>query len=261
MNILITGAYSGIGYKLGCFLSKRGHKVYMTTENEEQREKLKIKLMRDMIDAITFKMDITTDDIFIIDKLDIDCLINHAGVGMGGSILEMSSDVLRENYEVNVFSSFKLLKRVYDNMVRENKRGKIFVTSSVAGYLYLPFLGCYTSSKAAITALCRSIKKELNYLNNGITLSVIEPGAYHTGFNQKMIDNKCVFLNKNGVFYNDSRSINRLQKNLFRLIEKDDYSDLVKKIVKEIESDNPKFMIRSPGYISFLLKAYFLIWG
>ena len=100
-----------------------------------------------MVDAHTFKMDITTDDIFLVDDLDIDCLINQAGIGLGDSILYMDIEVLRKNYEVNIFSSFSLLKRVYHNMVKRNVRGKIFVTSSVAGYLSFPFLGCYTSVK------------------------------------------------------------------------------------------------------------------
>lgn len=258
MQILVTGAYSGIGYKLGCSLAKNGHIVYMTTETDEQLKKLRKKLKEEMVDAHTFKMDITTDDIFLVDDLDIDCLINQAGIGLGGSILYMDIDVLRKNYEVNIFSSFSLLKRVYHNMVKRNVRGKIFVTSSVAGYLPFPFLGCYTSGKAAISALCRSIKKELEYLDNGITISIIEPGAYHTGFNQKMIESKNVYLDKKSLFYKRRNSINKLQKNLFRFIEKDNLDDLVQKIVTEIDSDKPKFIIRRPWYISVFLKFYFL---
>ena len=56
-----------------------------------------------MVDAHTFKMDITTDDIFLVDDLDIDCLINQAGIGLGDSILYMDIEVLRKNYEVNIF--------------------------------------------------------------------------------------------------------------------------------------------------------------
>ena len=40
MQILVTGAYSGIGYKLGCSLAKNGYIVYMTTETDEQLKKL-----------------------------------------------------------------------------------------------------------------------------------------------------------------------------------------------------------------------------
>lgn len=158
------------------------------------------------------------------------------------------------------FSSFKLLKRIYRNMIKRGVGGKIFVTSSATAYLPFPFLGCYTSSKAAISMLCRSIKQELDYLKNGITISVIGPGAYYIGFNQRMIESKNEFLDKNSVFYKEKESVNCLQKNLFMIIEKYDYNDLVYKVVKEIESSDPKFMIISPWYLSFFLKIYFIFW-
>ena len=258
MRILITGAFSGIGYELGCALAKRGHNVYMTTETYEQLTIMRKKLKENNIVVQSYKMDITTDDVLLVDDLVIDCLVNQAGVGLGGSVLYMDVDVLRKNYEVNVFSSFNLLKRVYHNMVKRKIKGKFFVTSSVAGYLSFPFLGCYTSSKAAITSLCKSIRKELKYLDNGITISVIEPGAYYTGFNQRMIESKNKYLDKESLFYKDKNKINKKQQLFFRMIEKDDYSDLIKRVVYEIESDKPKFIIRVPEYISIFLKLYFL---
>lgn len=260
MKVLVTGAYSGIGYKLGCGLARSGHVVYMTTETDEQLNELRKKIKDEMVEVHTFKMDISTDDILLVDDLEIDCLINQAGVGLGGSILYMDIEVLRNNYEVNVFASFNLLKRVYHNMVERGVKGKLFVTSSVAAYLPFPFLGCYTSSKAAISALCRSIRKELEYLDNGITISVIEPGAYYTGFNQRMIESKNIYLNKDSLFYENRKSINRLQKNLFRFIERDNLDDLIEKVICEVDSEKPKFMIRCPWYISMLLKIYFLFW-
>lgn len=258
MRILITGAYSGIGYKLGCELAKRGHIVYMTVETYNQLYKLESKLKKEKIEAICFKMDITTDDIKLVDNIVIDCLINHAGIGIGGSILYMDIDSMRKNYEVNVFSSFNLLKRVYRNMEKNNIKGKLFVTSSVAAYLPFKFLGCYTSSKASITMMCKTIKRELEYLNSNITISLIEPGAYHTGFNQRMIDNKNEYLEKNNKIYKNRKSINRIQKNIFRLLEKEDYSDLVNKIIIEIEKDKSKFMIRRPIFLNVFLKLYFV---
>lgn len=259
MFVLVTGAYSGIGYKLGCSLAKRGHLVYMSVETEKQLKELRKKLEEEKIEAHAFKMDITTDDISLVDDLNIDCLINHAGVGLGGSVLDMDIDVLRKNYEVNVFSSFDLLKRIYHNMRERKVMGKIFVTSSVAAYLPFPFLGCYTSSKAAISALCRSIRKELEYLDSDITISIIEPGAYYTGFNQRMIESKNLYLDKKSLFYKNRNSINKLQKNLFRFMEKDSLDDLVEKVVAEVDSERAKFIIRRPWYISIFLKVYFLL--
>ena len=258
MRILITGATSGIGYKLGCELARRGHTVYMCTHTMKELFCLKKKLKRDDVNAICFKMDITTEDIYLVNNIKIDCLINHAGIGIGGSLLYMDTNYLKENYEVNIFSSFKLLRLVYQNMRKNKINGKLFVTSSAASYLPIPFLGCYTSSKAAITMLCRTIREELKYLKSDISISVIEPGAYRTGFNQVMIDNKAKFMEKNNLIYDNIESINKMQRNLFRLLEKDDCSDLVKKVIKELEKERPKFLIRRPFILTFLLKFYYL---
>lgn len=258
MRILITGATSGIAYLLGKELIKRNHTVYFTTRTVKELYSLKEKLKTDKLDALCFKMDITTSDIELVDKIQIDCLINHAGIGIGGSLLYMDIEGLKENYEVNIFSSFKLLKRVYQNMEKDKIKGKIFVMSSLASMLPIPFLGCYTSSKAAISMLVKTIREELKYLNSDITISLIEPGAYKTGFNQVMIDNKSKYLEKGNKIYENTIYINRMQRNLFALMEKKDYSSLVFKIVKEIEKNNPKFLISEPLLQRIFAKIYFL---
>ena len=261
MRVLITGATSGIAYTLGAQLAKRGHTVYFTTHTVKQLHTLENKMKKDKISALAFKMDITTKDVELVDKLHIDCFINHAGVGYGGSLLYMDIDHLRENYETNLFSSFDLLKRVYHNMKKEKIPGKIFVMSSTAAYLPIPFLGCYTSSKAAVSMLVRTIKKELDYLKSDISISLIEPGAYQTGFNQVMIENKSEYLDPESVFYQDLDKINHYQKNLFAILEKEDWMDLVQAILKEIEREHPKFLIRRPWYMTLFLRFSFLFFG
>lgn len=96
MRILITGAASGIGYELGKKLSKRRHTVYLTTHTTKQLLRLKEKIKRDNINVLCFKMDIETDDINLVDKIKLDCLVNHAGIGIGGSILYMNIDNLKK---------------------------------------------------------------------------------------------------------------------------------------------------------------------
>lgn len=257
MRVLITGAASGIGYEVGCELARRGHLVYFTTHTVEQLYHLREKLKREKIEGLCFKLDITTDDIFLVDKLKIDCLINHAAIGIGGSILHMDLEGLREVYEVNVFSSFRLLKRVYQNMEHDKIAGKIFITSSILSMMSLPFLGCYSSSKAAISNLAKTLKIELGYLRSNVQLSLIEPGAYHTGFNQVMIDNKSKYLEPDNKIYHEMSSVNRMQRNLFAILEKKEITGLVKKIVTEVEKDKSKFLIRVPWIQGFFAKLMF----
>ena len=256
MRILITGAASGLGYQLGKKLVERNHTVYFTTHTEKELVTLKAKLLEDKIDALGFKMDITTQDINLVNKLKIDCLINNAAIGIGGSILDMDIKYLKENYEVNVFSLFKLVKKVYNNMLKDKINGKIFIISSLSYYIPLPFLGCYTSSKAAISTLTKTLQKEFKYIDNNINISLVELGAYKTGFNDVMIDNKYKYQSKKKIFkYNN---ITKKQKRLFSLIERNNYNSLIKTIIKNIESKKPKKSIKKPKIFSLFTKIYLL---
>lgn len=260
MRILITGAASGIGYLLAEKLSSRGHTVYITVHTNEQLKMVKEKLKDENKKILCFKLDIRNKkDRELIKTLEIDVLVNHAGIGHGGSLLEMDIDVLKENYETNIFSSFELLKEFYQIKKERKQSAQIFVTSSVASMLPIPYLGCYTSSKAAISMLVFTIKQELKYLDNNISISLIEPGAYKTGFNQVMVDNKTKFLYKDNKIYKNRNSINRLQKALFAIIEKENPKNLVNKIIKEIESNNPKFKIRVPFIQGLAAKIYLML--
>ena len=104
MKILITGATSGIGFALAKKLSSRNHTVYITTHTEKQRRTVNEKIKMEKLNILAFKMDITNkDDRGLIDKIDIDCLVSHAGIGEGGSILDIDIDVLRK----------KIMKQMY----------------------------------------------------------------------------------------------------------------------------------------------------
>ncbi len=258
MKILITGATSGIAYNVAKQLIKRGHTLYLGSRTEKEKDYLKEKLNQEDLDAICLKIDVTNQkDLEKVENIEIDCLISHAGIGIGGSILNTDIKDLRKVYETNIFGNFELVQRVYHNMTLKNKKGKLFITSSLASMLPFPYLGFYTSSKAAISLLTFTIRKELKILNPNISVSLIEPGAYHTGFNQVMIDKKGKLLWKEEEI--EEQSITRLQRNLFAIIEKKKFSSIVKKIVKEVEKENPKFKIRAPILQIVGTKLYLLI--
>lgn len=260
MKILITGATSGIGYVLAKELSKRKHTVYITTRTEKQRENVKKKVKDENLNILVFKMDITNkEDRKLIQKIDIDCLISHAGIGNGGSVLEMDINILRENYETNIFSNFSLIQEFYQKKKKEKKKARIMVTSSLADVLPIPYLGCYTSSKAAITMLTMTIRKELKQLNKNITISLIEPGAYNTGFNRVMIDNKEKNTYSDSILQLEIEKINQKQRKLFYFIEKKSTNSIVKKVIKEISKNHPRFKIRAPLSQVLFTKLYMLL--
>lgn len=262
MKVLVVGATSGIGFSVAKKLYQKKNEIYIGVHKKNQIDTLKEKLEEEKLKIHVLKLDVRNKkDRDMIHTINPDCLMIHDGIGKGGSILEMDINVLRDNYETNIFSNFLLLKEFYELKSKNKEKGKIFVTSSIAAYLPIPFLGCYTSSKAAISMLCKVLKYELKYLNQNITISLIEPGAYHTGFNQVMIDNKELYTKKDSKIYQNMNEINRIQRNLFRLIEKDNLNGLTNKIVKEMEKAKPKFKIRRPISQSLFLKLYFIFFG
>ncbi len=258
MNILITGARSGIAKEVGIALLKKGHKVYLTTHTEKEEKKLQEELSC-FPHATILKLDVNNlKDHKKVNDLSLDVLINHAGIGIGGSIIDMPMDLVEENFKTNVFNNFRLLQLVLQNMLKEGKKGKIFITSSLAGLMPIPFLGSYCASKAAISMLATTLKMELWYLKSNVLISLIEPGAYRTGFNQVMIENKELWMKEGNYFYQELPRLNEKEKKLFSLVEKKTLHSIVQKIVKNVEKEHPKGKIRAPFFQKLMLKLYLL---
>jgi len=259
MKILITGASSGIGFLTGITLASRNHKVIMTSHNEKQLENLNNKIKALNLDIETLKLDITNDeDVSMFKNLDIDILINHAGIGIGGSIIDLDMDEVKNNFEVNFFASYRLVKMFCNKKLKANQKGKVIITSSIAGIIPVEFLGSYCSSKAAITMMARCLRKELNILECGIDISVIEPGAYYTGFNQVMVD-KILDMDSNSCFYTCRQKIYNQVKMKFDLIEKKNINSIVCQIIKAVEDRKNKFIYTAPLSQAIAKKIYALL--
>ena len=261
MKVLITGATSGIGFLTGITLNERKHTVYMTTHTNEQLENLNSRLESMNIKNInTYKLDITNeDDRNLIKYLDIDVLINHAGIGICGSIIDLDIEKVKENFEVNFFSTFNLSKIFCNKLIEENKRGKLIIMSSIAGVIPIEFLGSYCSSKAAITMMANCLRKELKYKKFNIDVSVIESGAYKTGFNQRMVDSVDLSFNKSSHFYDMREKIYNILRLQFDLVEKKDINSIVCQIIKSAEDKKNKFLYTSPFLQKLMKKIYLLL--
>lgn len=261
MKILITGASGGIGFLTGLVLAQRGHCVIMTTHTKKQEVVLKEKISSlGYSNVVVEKLDITNSyDIEKFKKFDIDVLINHAGIGVGGSIIDLDIDSLRYNFEVNFFSSYNLAKIFLNNLISNNKSGKLIITSSIAGTIPFEFLGSYCSSKAAITMMARVLKDEIKYLDRNIKISVVEPGAYKTGFNVVMIDSANDSIEEDSPFFDKKEEIYDILKLKFSLASLHSLKSIVTKIVLAVEEDNKKFIYSSPFIQRMVKKIYALL--
>ncbi len=252
MKILITGAYQGIAYLTALTLAERGHVVYLTCHTLKQVKALKEKLGKPKNITI-MKIDITKeeDQKKVLD-LNIDCLYNHAGIALGGSIIEADMDEVRTNFEVNVFSSFRLLQLVLRQMIDKDK-GRIVVMSSLASTLSIPFAGVYSATKSSITSIISALQKEMFLMGTNVKVSLIEPGLYHTGFNQKFLANKY----DDGNYFKDiKKELKTFEKFMFKMLENKSLDSIVVQIVRAIEDKYPKKVYRAPFIQSKLVKIY-----
>lgn len=242
-KILYTGARSGIAINTINKIMNDDYYIYLTVHTDKQLEYIKEKY-KDKNNIECFKLDITNKkDREKLEKLDIDILINNAAIGEGGSLTEINMDRVRDNFEVNVFSSFEIVQIVLKRMI-EKDRGKIIIMSSLASIIPLNFLGSYCGTKASISHMTRILKNEIKLISKNIKIVLIEPGMYHTGFNQVMIDNK--YNNIDSYFDNQIKEIRKKENLLFNILEKKNYNSISNKIIKAIKCNNPKFIYRAP---------------
>ena len=117
----------------------------------------------------------------------IDVLWNNAGRGEAGPVWEIPVDLVRQNYEVNVFLPLVLTQGVVQKWVANKKKGKVVFTSSMGGLFTPANWGIYVSTKHALEAIAEAMQQEL--APYGIKVQTINPGAYYTGYNETMADN------------------------------------------------------------------------
>jgi len=179
-NVLITGAGSGFGKGTAVALRAHGHNVIATTETQTQADALRAEHPQLQIE----KLDITSSvDIAKAATFDVDVLINNAGAGQTGPMADVPIDRVRHLFEVNVFGTLAVTQAVLPRMAAK-KRGRIIIVSSIGGVISGPSFGPYAMTKHALEAMGKSMRAEL--ATSGIDVTLINPGPYNTGFNDRM---------------------------------------------------------------------------
>jgi len=176
--ILITGASSGMGYDAAQTLARQGHKVYAAARRVELMEPLKelgVKVLRmDVTDEASMQQGV---EAVIQAEGRIDVLVNNAGYGFFGAIETVPMEEARRQLEVNVFGLARLTQLVLPYM-RQQGRGRIINTSSIAGRMVIYMGGWYNVTKYSVEAFSDALRMEVKPF--GIDVVMIEPGAIKT---------------------------------------------------------------------------------
>ncbi|HWA73317.1 MAG TPA: SDR family oxidoreductase [Polyangiaceae bacterium] len=187
-TILITGAGSGFGEAAGIGLAQRGHTVIATAQISPQVAALRRKASElGLTNLRVEKLDLFDPyDVAFAQSFEIDVLWNNAGLGESGPVSEIPIDLVRRNYEVNVFKPLELTQGFVKKWIATKKNAKIVFTSSMGGLFTPAGWGVYVSTKHALESIAEAMQQEMAPF--GIKVQTINPGAYFTGFNETMAD-------------------------------------------------------------------------
>ncbi len=179
--ILITGCSSGIGYYAARGLKARGYRVFATARHQEDVEKLQaqgLESLRLDLDS-SASIEAALEQILELTSGRLYGLFNNGGYGQPGAVEDLSREMLRAQFETNVFGSIELTNRVIPVM-RQQGFGRIIQNSSVLGLVALPYRGAYNASKYALEGFFDTLRLEL--ADSGIQVSLIEPGPITSRF-------------------------------------------------------------------------------
>lgn len=246
-TVLITGAGTGFGRDVSLKLAEKGHRVIATVELPSQVTQLRNEAATRNLSLQVEKIDILNErDRHFASSLDVDVLLNNAGIAEAGAVAEMPLDVFRSQFETNVFSSLDLTQRFIKNFVSNKRKGKIIFVSSVAGLIGGDFTGAYCASKHAIEAIAEALHTELKPF--GIKVATVNPGPYLTGFNDRMMESFKNWYDPHKNFIDHSK--------LKFPFEQFDPAEMVDKIVEVVEQDSGKFRNLLPqSFIDIVKKS------
>lgn len=185
-SILVTGASTGIGRNLTETLAENGYHVYAGARKDRDLAAL------DAIDNVTaVKLDVTKQDqvdavaAMIQEKgTGLYALVNNAGVGGGGQVVETPIEDQTFVYTVNVEGVYRTTK-AFAPLVIESK-GRIVTTGSIAGTISaFPGFSAYSGSKHWIEAYTDSLAAEM--APHGVEVSVVEPGNYKSNIRRSSV--------------------------------------------------------------------------
>ncbi|MCR8557346.1 SDR family oxidoreductase [Mucilaginibacter sp. BJC16-A38] len=188
-TILITGAGSGMAEGAAIGMARAGHHVIAGVQIAPQVTALRRKAAELGLEKNlrVEKLDILNPfDVSNALKFDIDILFSHAGIGEAGPLSEVPIELVRSNFETNLFAPLALVQKFVNKWVGQKKKGKIVFTSSLLGLITVPGFGPYEATKHALEAIAEELQTELKPF--GIKVQVINPGPFFTGFNETMAE-------------------------------------------------------------------------
>lgn len=258
-SVLITGCSSGIGYCCAHGMKDRGWRVFATARKPEDIARLEAEGLESLYLDYTEPESIAAAAETVLKRTGgtLFALFNNGAYGQGGAVEDLTTDILRAQFEANVFGYHDLARHLLPTMI-ENGAGRIVQCSSVLGFVALPFRGAYNASKFALEGLSATMRHEL--VGTGVHVSLIEPGPIVAKFDENALANF-----RRTIDVDASRFAARYRKRLDESSKpKHDPNGkwrlgpeaVLKKLVHALEHPNPKpqYFVTTPTYLMDLAR-------
>ena len=180
-TIIVTGASSGIGAHAARALKADGWRVFASVRRAEHRASLEADGIESFLMDYTDTASIHALADAVLERTGgrLDALYNNGAYGQPGAVEDLTTDVLRLQFETNFFGWHELTRRIIPVM-RAQGKGRIVNCSSILGLVPYKWRGAYNASKYALEGLTITMRMELD--GSGIHVSLIEPGPIRSSF-------------------------------------------------------------------------------
>ncbi|MCB1398888.1 MAG: 3-oxoacyl-ACP reductase FabG [Rhodobacteraceae bacterium] len=184
---LVTGASGGIGGDIARALHAAGATVILSGTREAP-----LRALADELGARSHVVTANLSDPASVEALPkaaadaaggLDILVNNAGITRDGLLMRMSDEDWQSVIDVNLTSSFRLMRGVLRGMMKA-RWGRIINITSIVGQTGNPGQGNYSAAKAGLVGLSKSLAQEV--ASRGITVNCVAPGFIATAMTEKL---------------------------------------------------------------------------